>query len=210
MTTTAITPPSPEEVLPRWLEELQAGDRAKGTIRRYKSAVKGFLAWYSCEEQRPLTFSTLTPIALVGYRNYVQRTQRRATSTVNGQISALRADLAPGSLKSATWRSIRRNASNWLGGLISLLARGSTIPRRMRCCVRPKRLVIGFATTPSSRYSYKPACVWMNAVSSLWTTSNWVNAVDGSRFGRAKAIRHVLFPSMPQHARLWPSMSLLV
>src|SRR3989442_14957177 len=91
MTTTAIPSPSPEEVLPRWLEELQASDRARDTIRRYKSAVEGFLAWYAREEQRSLTFSTLTPIALVGYRNYVQRTQRRATSTVNGQVSALRA-----------------------------------------------------------------------------------------------------------------------
>ncbi len=42
MTTTAISPPSPEKVLPLWLEELQASDRAKGTIRRYKSAVEGF------------------------------------------------------------------------------------------------------------------------------------------------------------------------
>lgn len=91
MITTVITPPSPEEVLPRWLEELQASDRAKGTIRRYRSAVEGFLTWYERCEQRPLTFSTLTPIALVGYRTYVQRTQHRATSTVNGQISALRA-----------------------------------------------------------------------------------------------------------------------
>jgi site-specific recombinase XerD len=91
MTTMAITPLSPEEVLPRWLEELQASDRAKGTIRRYRSAVEGFLAWYEHCEQRPLAFSTLTPIALVGYRNYIQRTQHRATSTVNGQISALRA-----------------------------------------------------------------------------------------------------------------------
>jgi integrase/recombinase XerC len=91
MTTTAITPFSPEEVLPRWLEELQTNDRARGTIRRYKSAVEGFLTWYERCEQRPLTFSALTPIALVGYRNYVQWTQRRATSTVNGQMSALRA-----------------------------------------------------------------------------------------------------------------------
>jgi site-specific recombinase XerD len=91
MITTTIISSSPEEILPRWLEELQAKDRAKGTIRRYKSAVEGFLAWYSREEQQPLTSATLTPIALVGYRNYVQRTQRRATSTVNGQISALRA-----------------------------------------------------------------------------------------------------------------------
>jgi site-specific recombinase XerD len=91
MTTTATPSPSPEKVLPHWLEELQASDRARGTIRRYKSAVEGFFAWYSREEQRPLTFSALTPIALVGYRNYVQRTQHRATSTVNGQVSALRA-----------------------------------------------------------------------------------------------------------------------
>jgi site-specific recombinase XerD len=91
MATTAIMPPSPEEVLPLWLDELQASDRAKGTIRRYKSAVESFLTWYAREEQRPLSFATLTPIALVGYRNEVQRTQGRATSTVNGHLSALRA-----------------------------------------------------------------------------------------------------------------------
>src|SRR5260370_24934025 len=91
MATTALPLPSPEEVLPLWLDELQAGDRAKGTIRRYKSAVEGFLDWYAHEEQRPLTFATLTPITLVGYRNEVQRTQGRATSTVNGHLSALRA-----------------------------------------------------------------------------------------------------------------------
>ena len=91
MTTTALTPPSPREVLPRWLNELQAADRATGTIRRYKSAVESFLTWYKRCEQRPLTFATLTPIALVGYRNELQRTQGRATSTVNGHLSALRA-----------------------------------------------------------------------------------------------------------------------
>jgi site-specific recombinase XerD len=95
MTTTAIPTLSPQEVLPHWLEELQANDRASGTIRRYKSAVEGFFAWYSHEEQPPLTFSMLTPIALVGYRNYVQRTHHRATSTVNGQISALKARVVP-------------------------------------------------------------------------------------------------------------------
>ncbi len=44
MATTAPRSPSPEEILPLWLDELQASDRAKGTIRRYKSAVEGFLA----------------------------------------------------------------------------------------------------------------------------------------------------------------------
>ena len=65
MATAALTPSSLEEVLPLWLNELQEADRAKGTIRRYKSAVEGFLAWYARQEQRPLTFATLTPIALV-------------------------------------------------------------------------------------------------------------------------------------------------
>jgi integrase/recombinase XerC len=79
MATTAFTPPTPSEVLPLWLNDLQEADRAKGTIRRYKSAVEGFLAWYERCEQRPLTFATLTPIALVGYRNELQRTQGQAT-----------------------------------------------------------------------------------------------------------------------------------
>jgi site-specific recombinase XerD len=91
MTATGTIPPDPELALQCWLEDLQANDRATGTIRRYKSAVQGFLAWYRREEHRPLTLLALTPIALVGYRNYVQRTQQRATSTVNGQVSALRA-----------------------------------------------------------------------------------------------------------------------
>jgi len=82
MATTALTSPSPQEVLPLWLDELQASDRAKGTIRRYKSAVEGFLSWYERCEQRPLTFATLTPIALVGYRNEVQRAPERLTGLV--------------------------------------------------------------------------------------------------------------------------------
>ncbi len=86
MTSATITPPSPEEVLPLWLKELQAADHAKGTIRRYNSAVEGFLAWYERCEQRPLTFATLTPIALVGYRIELQRTRGRATSTCAGYM----------------------------------------------------------------------------------------------------------------------------
>ena len=91
MAITALTPPTPSEVLPLWLAELQEADRAPGTVRRYKSAVEGFLAWYERGERRPLTFALLTPITLVGYRNELQRTQGRATSTVNGHLSALRA-----------------------------------------------------------------------------------------------------------------------
>lgn len=82
---------SPEELLSYWLEDLQNNDHAPGTIRRYKSAIESFLSWYSREEHRSLAVELLTPITLVGYRNFLQRTQGRATSTVNGHVSALRA-----------------------------------------------------------------------------------------------------------------------
>src|SRR5712691_10123431 len=82
---------SPGELLSDWLEDLQGRDLAPGTIRRYRSAILSFLSWYEYEEQRPLKVELLTPITLVGYRNFLQRTQGRATSTVNGHVSALRA-----------------------------------------------------------------------------------------------------------------------
>lgn len=80
-----------EEFLDGWLNDLWANDHVLGTIRRYKSAVMNFLSWYDREEQCTLTLEPLTPITLVVYRNFLQRTQARATSTVNGHISALRA-----------------------------------------------------------------------------------------------------------------------
>ena len=80
-----------DALLELWLADLRANDLAPGTVRRYKSAVASFLAWYDKEEQRCLTLEQLSPITLIGYRNFLQRTQQRATSTVNGHISALRA-----------------------------------------------------------------------------------------------------------------------
>jgi site-specific recombinase XerD len=94
MLRSSLPSPSPEAVFTLWLEELQADDRANGTIRRYRSAVEGFLGWYRAVEQRPLQLSALTPMTLVGYRQFLQHTQRRATSTVNGHLSALRARCA--------------------------------------------------------------------------------------------------------------------
>jgi site-specific recombinase XerD len=79
-----------DALLDLWLADLRANDLAPGTVRRYKSAIKSFLAWYDKEEQRCLTLEQLSPITLIGYRNFLQRTQKRATSTVNGHISALR------------------------------------------------------------------------------------------------------------------------
>ena len=91
MTDTVMTIPTPEELLNKWLQDLQANDHARGTIRRYKSAVESFFSWYEQQEYRPLTLERLSPITLVGYRNFLQRVQARATSTVNGHLSALRA-----------------------------------------------------------------------------------------------------------------------
>ncbi|GCE31918.1 hypothetical protein KDA_74020 [Dictyobacter alpinus] len=53
MLSSSLPAPSPEAVFTLWLEELQAGDRASGTIRCYRSAVEGFLVWYREVEQRP-------------------------------------------------------------------------------------------------------------------------------------------------------------
>ncbi len=80
-----------DALLELWLADLRANDLASGTVRRYKSAIESFFAWYEQEEQRRLTLEQLSPITLIGYRNFLQRTQKRATSTVNGHISALRA-----------------------------------------------------------------------------------------------------------------------
>src|SRR5260370_10678522 len=87
---TMVAPPL-EMLLEAWLADVEANDHAPGTVRRYRSAIRSFFAWYSQEEQRSFTLECLSPITLIGYRNFLQRIQRRATSTVNGHISALRA-----------------------------------------------------------------------------------------------------------------------
>ena len=56
-----------------------------------KSAFTSFLIWYAEVEQRSLALDHLSAIVLVGYRNFLQQTQGRSTSTVNGHVSALRA-----------------------------------------------------------------------------------------------------------------------
>jgi site-specific recombinase XerD len=91
MAAPVIAIPAPEELVNQWLKSLEADDHARGTIRRYKSAAQSFLSWYEQKEYRPLALERLSPITLVGYRNFLQRIQARATSTVNGHLSALRA-----------------------------------------------------------------------------------------------------------------------
>src|SRR6266566_10017850 len=56
----------PQELLDRWQQPLQEHDRSAGTVKKYTQAVARFLTWYEAEEQAPLQFSALTPIALLG------------------------------------------------------------------------------------------------------------------------------------------------
>jgi site-specific recombinase XerD len=81
----------PKELLECWRRFLQEHDHATGTIKKYTQAVVHFLAWYEQEERVPLQLATLTPIALIGYRNELQHEQHKSISTINLRISALRA-----------------------------------------------------------------------------------------------------------------------
>jgi integrase len=58
---------------------------------KYLQAVTQFLAWYLQEERVPLQVAALTPIALIGYRNFLQHEQQKSMSTINLRVSALRA-----------------------------------------------------------------------------------------------------------------------
>jgi site-specific recombinase XerD len=81
---TAITPGA---LVEHWLEDLQS-DHSASTLRRYRSVIQRFFAWYALEARAPLTIPDLNPIVLVGYRNSMQTTE--APSTVNIHVSALR------------------------------------------------------------------------------------------------------------------------
>ena len=79
------------EVLECWRVCLQEHDHSPGTVKKYTQAVVHFLAWYEQEERVPLQLATLTPIALIGYRNELQHEQHKSVSTINLRVSALRA-----------------------------------------------------------------------------------------------------------------------
>src|SRR5437016_2916496 len=79
------------ELLDLWRQYLLERDRSGGTVRKYTQVVGHFLAWYEREEQTPLSPESLTSIALIGYRNELQHTQHKSTSTINLHVSALRA-----------------------------------------------------------------------------------------------------------------------
>ncbi len=63
---------TPHALLECWHRFLQEHDRSPGTIKKYTQAVVHFLSWYEQEERVPLQLAALTPIALIGYRNFMQ------------------------------------------------------------------------------------------------------------------------------------------
>lgn len=80
---------APEALLEDWRRFLEEHDRSTGTVKKYTQAVAHFLAWYEREERVPLQLATLTPIALIGYRNELQHEQHKSISTINLRVSAL-------------------------------------------------------------------------------------------------------------------------
>src|SRR3989440_2343977 len=78
-------------LLEDWRRFLQEHDHSTGTVKKYMQAVARFLAWYEQQERMPLQIATLTPIALIGYRNELQHEQHKSVSTINLRVSALRA-----------------------------------------------------------------------------------------------------------------------
>src|SRR5438067_1053403 len=81
---------TPRELLDLWGQHLRERDRSVGTVRKYTQAVAHFLTWYEREERASLSLESLTPIALIGYRNELQHAQHKSTSTINLHVSALR------------------------------------------------------------------------------------------------------------------------
>ncbi len=81
---------TPRDLLDLWRQHLLEHDHSVGTVRKYTQAVAHFLAWYEGEEQAPLFLESITPIALIGYRNELQHAQHKSTNTINLQVSALR------------------------------------------------------------------------------------------------------------------------
>jgi len=90
MSKAQIITSSPEDLIKQCFSDLHANDHAFGDIRHYKSPIAGFPSWYGQEEHRLPTLRVLTPIALIGYRNFLQQTQSQVTNTVNGHVSTLR------------------------------------------------------------------------------------------------------------------------
>lgn len=82
---------TPQHLLEQWCQYLQGKDRSAGTIKKYTQVVAHFCTWYEQEEHAPLALPSLTPIALIGYRNELQHEQHKSISTINLHISALRA-----------------------------------------------------------------------------------------------------------------------
>jgi len=82
---------APESLLELWCHSLQAQDRAPGTVKKYVQAVARFFIWYEQDTGTPLHLAALTPISIIGYRNALQHIQQKSRSTINLQISAVRA-----------------------------------------------------------------------------------------------------------------------
>ena len=70
------------------MHDLRSMGRAQRTAQRYAGIIARFMNWYEDQEKRSFDIDDLTPLALVAYRNDLQKVQSPAT--VNVHVSALR------------------------------------------------------------------------------------------------------------------------
>jgi len=107
---------TPQELVDRWQHHLQEYDRSVGTVKKYTQAVVRFLAWYEREEQAPLQLLALTPIALIGYRNYLQHDQHKSMSRESRYSSYLlcRKNATVGRIVKESRRPSGRRGAAWL------------------------------------------------------------------------------------------------
>jgi site-specific recombinase XerD len=190
------------------LDDLRANDLAPGTVRRYKSAIKSFIAWYGKEEQRCLTLEQLSPITLIGYRNFLQCTQQRATSTMIGHISALRAG--------CVWLTVERYLETNPAKRIKLVGRQAASAREGLSPNQVNTLLRQVQSTRDATCNYAIVQVllqmgmrWMSVVNSHLQILSLVSVVDVLPSDPARAIRLARSRLMPPPRRHLPNTSRL-
>ena len=76
--------------LPLFLDYLVEQDRSELTVSSYKSDLIDFMNWFEKSNQKPAQSTTVTPLDLRAYRNYMQKERQLKPSSVNRHLAALR------------------------------------------------------------------------------------------------------------------------
>lgn len=77
--------------IPHFIEYLQTQDRAETTIAGYARDLAHFVAWFEQTTGRTPEPTSVTPLDIREYRQFLQRDQKMKPSSVNRRLAALRA-----------------------------------------------------------------------------------------------------------------------